>query len=851
MPSKFYVYPFLPFIIMATPITPSIAPGNFYSPQTVSFNFSSDVTGVALTNGAYPPSLSKYIAYDTLTPPGPFIAVTEDGRGRVLYDGGFPKIYNNRMPAPVPTTFAGLSPAHKYFHNVIKWIANPAKPKKILLLGDRHAGVNASYLIKSTASNGFYTVLTTIATIAGFTYDVKDATDYADLTLDMTAAELNQYAAVVFVSSWDRTTAAITNQAVNNLVAFREAGGGIMIITDHGYNLNSINDVNTLGSGFFKTGNAIASRFGAYFTGSYDRVAVNVGFLRSTYGDHPVYNGLLDTDDFAASGSESIIVVTETPIQTPSAVAPVTVSAVGMNQINLLANLKDGSIATAKFQYNIQNEIKKPFEMIVTNAGKALMDVALSSNTPITDFAVWFRPGTTNITAATTTIPGMTKMGTPEFAGNVSRTDSSFYIHLSSGLASFYPVTLAIMAAGTILAAVSIYLVNDVDVPYFIPLLMKGIDPKVFTSATNNTESDVLSVDSFNAFLSAQEKQRALWQPRLFEGNTLFGQGLGNPAKSEPMLIEVDVISTLAELEAAKLNVVSMQEVFNTWSRFSHHTANGGYSNEAYPAELSAWQYDAANDLIRCTVNSASTIGFVSPQKVKNYDLDVTLGSTDADDDLIGLIACANYVSTVNGNELRKMDYYRSCGGNGTGGARYNAGYPGYFVIANRNTAFKWGNGNYGATATEAGYNSGTTVADKTGWKYTPNGVRVRIERRNNILIMKASDLNDSTLLPASEVVVDLAADARYADFIDGARYGFICGSQLDSYWKVNSFIDYDKVIVDIANDKVYIYDGSTWIVDASRTPANIIKPGRFAYSSVNKKLYFRDSSGILINLTN
>lgn len=835
---------------MASYITPSVAPGNFYSPQTVSFGFSSEVTGVASTTGAYPPSLSKYIAYDTLTPPGPFIAVTEDGRGRVLYDGGFPKIYNNRMPAPVPTTFAGLIPAHKYFHNVIKWIANPAKAKKILLLGDRHAGVNASYLIKSTAGNGFYTVLTTIATIAGFTYDVKDTTDYADLMLDMTAAELNQYAAVVFVSSWDRNTPAITNQAIDNLVAYREAGGGIMMITDHGYNLASIADVTTTGSGFFKTANAIASRFGAYFTGSYDRVAVNVGFLRSTYGDHPVYNGLLDTDDFAASGSESIIVVTQTPIQIPGQVGSFTADAIGMNQINLLVNLQDGNTYSEKFQYNIQNEIKKPFELVITTAGKALMDAAIANNTPITNFEVWHRPGTTNITAATTTISGLTKMGVPEIAASVDQKNVSFYIHLSSSVEAFYPRTLAIMSGSTILGAVSIDLVNGVDAPFFIPLLMKDVSPKTFLSDTNNSYSDGLSVDSFNAFLSAQEKQRALWQPTLFEANTLYGQGLGLPAKSESILVEVDVISTPAELEAAKLNVVSMQEVFNTWTRFSHR--NPSYSNEETPSEMLAWQYDAANDLIRCTVNSGSTIGFISPQNVKNFDLDVTMGSTDADDDLIGLIACAGYVNTANGNELRKLDYYRSPGGaSGTGGSRYNAGYPGSVIFANRNTAFKWGNGNYGATAAAAGFNSGTTVADKTGWKYFPNGTRIRIERRGNVINMKASDLDSPDLLPASEVIIDLSTDARFSSFMGGARYGFICNSQLDSYWKVNSFIDYDKVIVDVANDKVYVYDGTNWTVDASRNPKNIIKPGHFAYSSVNKKLYFRDSSGILINLTN
>lgn len=831
-----------------TPITPSVAPGNYYNHQTVNFNFSGDVTGVAVTQGSYPPSLSKYIAYDTLTPPGPFIAVTEDGRGRVLYDGGFPKIYNNSMTV-IPTNFAELKTGHKYFHNAIKWIADPAKPKKILLLGDRHSGVNASYLIKSTAGNGFYTVLTTIATIAGFAYDVKDTTDYADLTLDMTAAELSQYAAVVFVSSWDRTTPAITNQAVDNLVAFRESGGGILMITDHGYNLASINDVGNTGSGFFKTANAIASRFGAYFTGSYDRTAVNIGFLRQTYGDHPVYNGLTDMDSFPASGSESMVVVTQNAIMTPGSVPAYTTNITGKNQFNLLANLSDGSIYTTKFLYNVQDKITKPFDLVITNAGRALIDAAISNNAPITNFELWCKPGVTNITASTTSITGLTLMGVPEVASNVKKSNVSFYAHLSSGADSFYPATLAIKSGSTIVAAVSIDIANGVDSPSFIPLVMQGVNPKAFIANASTSSIDVFSAESFNALLSAQEKQRALWQPTLFEGNTLIAQGLGLPAKSERVLVEVDVVTTAAELEAAKLNVVSMQDVFNTWTRFSHR--GDTYSNEALPEELTAWIYDAENDLIRCTVNSVSTIGFVSPQNVRNYDLDVTVGSTDADDDLIGLIACANFVNTANGNELRKIDYWRSTGGNGVAGSRYNAGYPGGATIANRFTALKWGNGNYGANAAEAGYNSATTAADQTGWKYFPAGSRIRIERRDNILTMKASDLGSADLVPASEIVVDLSADSRFHSFMGGSRYGLICSSQKDSYWRINSFTDYDKVIVDITNNKVYVYNGTDWVVDASRNQQNIIKPGRFAYSAVNKKLYYRDGSGTLINLTN
>ena len=840
---------------MASPITPSVAPGNYYSQQTVSFGFAPTVNSVISTVGDYPPSLSKYIAYDTLTPPGPFIAVTEDGRGRVLYDGGFPKIYNNRMTGwngvgTLPTTFAQLIPAHKYFHNVIKWIANPAKAKKVLVLGDRDPSHGANYMVKSTNTNGFNITLSKISSIAGFTTDFKDTADYPNSTLDVTAAELANYAAVIFVGSSDSTAPRITTQAVDNLVAYREAGGGILMITDHGYNLTSINDVNNAGQAFFKSVNMVAARFGAYFTGNFDRTAVNVGFLRSTYGDHPVYNGLLDTDDFSASGSESIIVVTQNPVTQPGNVQPVTTSAVGKNNINMLLNMQDGSIYTEKLVYNVQQQ-PKPYELIITDAGRNVMNAALANNTPLTGFEIWSRPGVTTITAATTSIPGLARMGIPEFAANMAKTDSTFLIHLSGNLTTFFPRTVAVVVGGLILAAISIDMVYAVDNPNVLPLLMRGIDPKTFVTDTMHAYGDVLSAAGFNAYANALDAMRSQLNPTLYENNILYGQGLTNPPKGESMLVEVDVVTTPLELQVAKSNVVSMQEVFNTWARFSHHTTQGGYSNEANASELLAWQYDAANDLIRCTVNSTTTIGFISPQNVKNYDLDVTMGSTDSDDDLIGLIACAAYVTTANGNELRKLDFYRSPGGaSGTGGVRWNAGYPGGTITVNKNTAFKWGNGNYGATAAAAGFNSNTTNADKTGWKYFPAGTRVRIERRNNILTMKASDLDSNVLLPESEVVIDLNSDARYRDFANSARYGFICNSQLDSYWKVNSFTDYDKVIVDAINDKVYVYNGTDWVVDASRTQANIIKPGHFAYSAVNKKLFFRDSDGILIDLT-
>ena len=121
---------------MAT-ITPNVPPGTYMGPQTISFTFSGDITGVAVTKNVSPPSISKYIAYDTLSPANPFIAVTEDGRGRVVYDGGFPKFYNLFNPAS-PANFAALTPAGKYLYNALNWVANASKVaagnKKVLII---------------------------------------------------------------------------------------------------------------------------------------------------------------------------------------------------------------------------------------------------------------------------------------------------------------------------------------------------------------------------------------------------------------------------------------------------------------------------------------------------------------------------------------------------------------------------------------------------------------------------------------------------------------------------------------------------------------------------------------------
>jgi hypothetical protein len=339
-------------------ITPSKAPGVYLDAQEVTFDFSPDIVSVAMTKNSAPPSITKYIAYDTLVPPNPFLAVTEDGRGRVVYDGGFPKFYNGENPS-APASFADLTSAGKYLYNALNWVAHPGKVaagnKKVLVLGDA-LGYN-NYAVKSTGPNGFNTSVSAICAVAGFTPTFMDLADFAVGKLDIDAVALDQYTCVILFSSAYPNEPLITTQAVNNLVLYRENGNGLVLITDHGHDLATIEDVKrTDAGGFFKTANAIAYNFGSYFTGVYDRTPVNVGFIRQNYGDHPLYAGLADTDSVPAGASESKVVATTAMPVAPGEIGPNSADVNGVNTFNFLASLSDGSTQTFRFQYSIQKD---------------------------------------------------------------------------------------------------------------------------------------------------------------------------------------------------------------------------------------------------------------------------------------------------------------------------------------------------------------------------------------------------------------------------------------------------------------------------------------------------------------
>lgn len=323
-----------------------VAPGYYLNNFTINMQLSARVQSLQYSVNGGAPALSKYIAYDTSTPPVPFVAVTDDGRGRVVYDGGFPKFYNNNI---------GNTSTQKYLFNVLRYLENTAKRaqgnNKVLLVGDASTG---NYMVKDEVnSNGFAKTLKTLVAAAGYSLTIKDRADWGGV-INATVTELEQYCLVLIMSSVSQQPGAaylITPECIEALMTYRENGNGIMLITDHGPVINSISEAASSNKGgFFATANAVAVNFGAWFSGDYNRTPVNIGFLRSTYGDHPLYDGMSDSESFYAGGSESRVFVAEYNSITPAQVTPINITT-GRTVIQVAAVLDTGEIVTHRATY--------------------------------------------------------------------------------------------------------------------------------------------------------------------------------------------------------------------------------------------------------------------------------------------------------------------------------------------------------------------------------------------------------------------------------------------------------------------------------------------------------------------
>lgn len=432
-------------------ITVNNPPGWYAGTVGVSVSVSGDIRKMLVSRVEKPPVLSEVLAYDKGTIPGsqnpsaivdrPYISVTQDGRGNVVYDGGFPKFYDGTTMGtnvvngpggsiesfdwlPEPTTFNELSGQMKYFYNVINFIMNPSKVakgnRKILIVCNttdygiysirQGRGGLGSEVHNSNTYCGFYGNLKIIERLTNTQFTFYNTTD-AGGPIDLNYTYLDQYAAVVFMCTcWTRHPSStnlpnnpltqITDKFAQELSTYRSNGNGLYIVTDHMQTWYNNVEEALLSEGFAYDANKVARYYNAYFSGNVDRDPMLVSEIRQQLiaaggnGQHPLFDNLPDDSYIYNGASESITVVEDISkyLVTPPRDVAYTLSTAGWNYINVLLQYTDGTIETRPMKYMLTN----PNEFsTVTTAGRST-GVTWQTRKRAFDFKlVWSNPTTT------------------------------------------------------------------------------------------------------------------------------------------------------------------------------------------------------------------------------------------------------------------------------------------------------------------------------------------------------------------------------------------------------------------------------------------------------------------------
>ena len=108
----------------------------------------------------------------------------------------------------------------------------------------------------------------------------------------------------------------------------------------------------------------------------------------------------------------------------------------------------------------------------------------------------------------------------------------------------------------------------------------------------------------------------------------------------------VDLVTTLNALdnqadleEQLKTKPVTLEDVFNNWTRFSHYLGNQSASHSENSTVRRGWGYNASKNAISMSQNLDPYGGFISEKKYSNYNVSIHgYCYSSGDDDIIGIV---------------------------------------------------------------------------------------------------------------------------------------------------------------------------------------------------------------------
>lgn len=269
-------------------------------------------------------------------------------------------------------------------------------------------------------------------------------------------------------------------------------------------------------------------------------------------------------------------------------------------------------------------------------------------------------------------------------------------------------------------------------------------------------------------------------------------------------------------------------DMFSKWRRFSHDST-GVFP--AIPAELLSWQYDAAGDIVKSTLNSVSYIGFISPTKYEGFTASVDLSSTASDDDYLALVIAfevdngvehtISAVRRAGMSDGSTLDHWQLV---------YNHSQTGSIVLAD----------------------GSSLVSGVDGWN--SGKARIRVERSGSTITAWTTPI-DTSLPPGfdvdltTEISVDLANFPQLTMFDGPASVGIAALSQLDAQFSNFTLNRSALRFYDLRDNTIYSLDTVTGTVtpEAGLSLTDLVPLGSLLHSPATERLYYVDGDGLPI----
>lgn len=374
------------------------------------------------------------------------------------------------------------------------------------------------------------------------------------------------------------------------------------------------------------------------------------------------------------------------------------------------------------------------------------------------------------------------------------------------------------------------------------------LTPSLTTIPESNTSTfvGVITTNATGITSNTIQKVTRLDTYRLYSSAPIIGSAIR--AYQQQPAIQAYVYDTTAEVNTFKSTHVppAPSAVFNTWDRTSGPT---GYFPGGVGAtgDAAAWTFQTNPDRIVQPNNTATWASFISPQTYDNYEFETTLGSTNADDDVIGVtVAFARINDTTN----LQLIVARTGGGwaqqNGTAAAQtHNFAFNVDGVTLPAGDKPKLQAKLIGANRANAATPAGP------GWA----GIltRVRVVRRGNTITAYCSDWSTDRanvpLLESSEITLDLTTIPALAPLLNSAKYGYTTISQAQATYYDTTFsggLDTGRV-VDLQTNTVWKYNfgTSTWTATAT-TPKDELGYVRTVSNPDTGETYFVTQDAVI-----